>query len=191
MVFNPDARPEQNPTGATAMDKQFSDGSGAYYILNLQGVYNRDLTAYKRGIKMNRSQGIISIQDEFTPIAPNTTAYWIMHSAATDGCAISTDGKTATMTKNGKVLYAVIKSPASAQFQLVNRNETGINYLTETQSIFATGMNGKNGINKWYGKLQIKLTGLNAATSLRVDFVKSLSANTPALTNLSDWTTTN
>ncbi len=191
MVFNPDARPEQNPTGASTVDKQVSDAGGAYYILNLQGIYNRDVASYKRGIKLNRSQGIISIQDEFTPSTPNTTAYWIMHSAATDGCAISGDGKMATMTKNGKVLYAVIKSPANAQFQLVNRNESAINYLTETQPIFGTSMNGKNSINKWYGKLQIKLTGLNAATSIRVDFIKSQSTSTPPVSNLSDWTTTN
>lgn len=191
LVFNPDARPEQNPNGSASVDRQSADASGALYVLNLENVYNRDVSAYKRGIKLNRSQGIITIQDEFTPSNSNTTAYWIMHSPATDGCLISADGKTATMTKNGKVLYAVIKSPSNAQFQLINRSETTINYLSETQPIFNSVMTGKNSINKWYGKLQMKLSGVNGATTIRVDFVKSLSTSTPALTSLSSWTTTN
>ena len=154
------------------------------------GIYNRDVTAYKRGIKLNRNTGVITVQDEFTPKS-SSTVYWLMHSPATDGMIISSDGKTATMAKNGKTFYAVIKSPSSASFVRVDRSTTSINYLTETAPIFSNIMNGKNGINQFYGKLQIKLSGVSGPTNVRVDFVKSATTTTPALTSLSSWTTSN
>jgi hypothetical protein len=52
-------------------------------------------------------------------------------------------------------------------------------------------MNGKNKPNKWYGKLQIKLTDVNAATTIRVDFIKATSAVSPAVASMASWTTTN
>ena len=61
-----------------------------------------------------------------------------MHSPATDGLVISADGKKATMTKNGKVFYAMIKSPSNARFEKVDRSETAINFLPETAPIFST-----------------------------------------------------
>jgi hypothetical protein len=97
------------------------------------------------------------------------------------------------MTKNGKTYYARIAAPANASFSLVNRSETAINYLPETAPVFGTIMNGKNSINRWYGKLQIKLTGLAQGTpvTIRVDFVKTAGASVPALAPLDSWTTTN
>lgn len=190
LVFNPDARPEQNPFGKSVPESSANDNAGGYHVLNMTSCYSRDVISYKRGIKLNRSTGIISVQDEFTPIK-NSTVYWIMHSPSTDGLAISADGKTATMIKNGKTYYARIVSPANASFNLVNRSETLINYLDETAPIFSGIMSGKNRPNKWYGKLQIKLSDISAATTIRVDFVKSTSAVSPALTPMSSWTTTN
>lgn len=116
-----------------------------------------------------------------------------MHSPATDGLVISTDGKIATMIKNGKTYYAVIKSPSNAVFEKVDRSTSKVNYLSETASIFSNIMSGKNSINQWYGKLQIKLTGLtkSAPVSIRVDFVKTNTAVTPPLVSLTSWSTIN
>ncbi len=190
LVFNPDARPEQNPTGVATLSKQGNDGGGAYYVLDMTSCYNRDVSSYKRGIKLNRTNSIITIQDEFTPVK-SSTVYWLMHSPATDGLQISSDGKTATMVKNGKTYYAVIKSPSNAAFTKVDRSTTSVLYLPETQPIFSTILNGINKPVNWYGKLQIKLSGVTSATKIRVDFVKSASANTPALVDLDTWTSTN
>lgn len=190
LVFNPDARPEQNPDGKAILEKEATDNIGGYYVLNMQDIYSRDVTAYKRGIKLNRTSGVISVQDEFTPKA-SSTVYWLMHSPATDGTIISADGKTATMIRNGKTLYAVIKAPSNASFVKVDRSTTSINYLTETAPIFSSIMSGQNGINQFFGKLQIKLTGVSGATKVRVDFVKSTGTSTPALIDLSSWTTAN
>ncbi len=192
LVFNPDARPEQNPSGVATVVSKANDGTGGYHIIDLTSVYTRDVSAYKRGIKLNRSNGVITVQDEF---APNTTStvYWLMHSPATDGLLISANGKTATMTKNGKTYYAVISSPANAVFEKVDRSATQINYLSETAPIFSGIMTGKNSPNQWYGKLQIKMNGLPALSpvTVRVDFVKSVSAAIPPLAALNSWTTSN
>jgi hypothetical protein len=141
---------------------------------------------------LNRSNGFITVQDEFTPLKSNTV-YWIMHSPATDGLIISANGKTATMTKNGKTFYAIIQSPSNAVFEKIDRSGSQINYLSETSPIFSGIMAGKNTSNQWYGKLHIKMTNLPASESVavRVDFVRSLSANTPPLKKLTDWTTGN
>jgi hypothetical protein len=95
------------------------------------------------------------------------------------------------MTKNGKTYYAVIKSPANASFTKVDRSETVINYLPETAPIFSTIMNGQNSPNRWYGKLQIKLSNVSVPTKIRVDFVKIASQSTPALVGLTDWNSNN
>lgn len=192
LIFNPDARPEQNPTGVATLLSKANDGFGGYHIIDLSSIYNRDVTTYKRGIKLNRSNGFITVQDEFTP-NKNSTVYWLMHSPATDGLLISANGKIATMTKNGKTFYARIQSPSNAVFEKVDRSTTQINYLSETAPIFSSIMAGRNTPNQWYGKLQIKMTGLSASTpvTVRVDFVRSLSSTTPPLTGLSGWTTGN
>jgi len=192
LVFNPDARPEQNPTGVATVTTKANDATGGFYIADLANCYSRDVSAYKRGIKLNRSNGIISVQDEFTPKS-NSSVYWLMHSPATDGLQISSGGKIATMTKNGKTYYALISSPANAVFEKVDRSTSKVNYLNETAAIFSGIMTGKNSINQWYGKLQIKMTSLDAGipVTVRVDFVKSTTTAIAPLVGLADWTTGN
>jgi hypothetical protein len=192
LVFNPDARPEQDPAGAPVMERNGNDGTGGYYVANLTSAYNRDVSSYKRGIKLNRAGKVVTVQDEFKPSAASTV-YWLMHSPATDGTTISADGKLATMVKNGRTFYARIVSPANATFEKVNRSTTMVNYLPETQMLFSSVMSGRNGVNQWYGKLQIKLTGLaaGAQTTIRVDFSPSSNATVAPLAGLDNWTTSN
>jgi len=191
LVFNPDARPEQNPAGVASVFNHAADNNGGFYIIDLASCYNRDVIDYKRGIKLNRNLGLITVQDEFTP-RNTSTVYWIAQSPATDGLVISNNGKTAMMIKNGKTFYANIKSPDNATFEKVDRSETLINYLPETYQVFSSVMAGKNSINKWYGKLQIKLTANGQSRSiLRIDFSALSGSDTPDLINLSDWTTSN
>ncbi|NDC79258.1 MAG: hypothetical protein EBZ67_15520, partial [Chitinophagia bacterium] len=192
MVFNPDARPEQDPMGVATVTKDANDANGGYFVVNMTGVYNRDLTDYKRGVKLNRQLKSVTIQDEFTPKSA-TNAYWIMHSPCTDNAVISPDRRTITMVKNGKTAYLRLVAPANAQFSVVNRSTTAINYLDETASIFSGVMAGKNSINTWYGKVQVKLTGLagNTPVTVKVEFSGSATDNTTPLVPLASWTTSN
>lgn len=190
LVFNPDARPEQNPAGKASLSKSDLDASGGFFLLDLRDCYTRDVNAYRRGIKLNRSRGLVTVQDEFTPKS-SSLVYWLMQTPASDGITLSPDGKTATMVRNGKTIYAVLKAPATAVFEKVDRSASTVLYLNETAPIFGTLMSGKNSLNPFYGKLQIRLTGISAATTIRVDFVTSLTTATTDLVPLDNWTTTN
>ena len=192
LVFNPDARPEQNPAGVATVSNQANDNAGGFFILNMTSPYSRDVSAYKRGIKLNRIRQTIMVQDEFTP-GSNSTVYWIMQSPATDGAQISTDGKTLTMLKNGKTFYARLVSPSNASFTVVDRSTTSINYLSETLPIFSSIMAGKNSINTWYGKVQVKMTGVPAGTpvTVRIDFLPNLTTSALPISSLDSWTTVN
>lgn len=192
LIFNPDARPEQNPKGKATLVRNQADAIGGFHILDLANCYNRDVSNYKRGVKLNRQTGIITVQDEFTPLSISTV-YWLMHSPATDGLVISANGKTATMTKNGKTYHVIITSPVNAFFEKVDRSDTKINYLSETAPIFSTIMSNKNSVNKPFGKLQIKMTGLASGVpaTVRVDFVQTATTTVPPISGLTNWTTGN
>lgn len=189
LVFNPDARPEQNPSGAASLVKNEDAASGGYYIIDLKDVYNRDVNDYKRGIKLNRTKKIVTIQDEFTPKS-SSLVYWLMQSNATDGTTISSDGKTATMTRNGKTIYAVLKSPSNAVFEKVNRSTSSVLYLNETAPIFSSLMSGKNTNNQYYGKLQVRLLNVTGATTVSVDFTTDPST-VSAPVAMNSWNTSN
>lgn len=192
LVFNPDARPEQDPQGEAVLAKEGADANGGFYILNMTNVYRRDVSNYQRGIKLNRSTGVITVQDEFVA-STGGTVYWIMQSPSVDNIILSSDGKSATMNKNGKLLYLTLQSPAQASFQVVPRSESSPLYLPETAPIFQSLMAGKNTANRWYGKLQIKLESVpaNTVTTIKVDFSKQQGQTSSGLQGLNNWTTTN
>jgi hypothetical protein len=189
LVFNPDARPMQNPKGIAVEELDANDATGGYYITNLTDNYNRDVTLYRRGIKINRKTEVTSVQDEFTTKSASTV-YWIVQTPAI--ISINPDNKKiAKMTIGTKSIYAIIKSPANAEFEYVPGSTNSINYLPETQSIFSTIMSGKDKINGEYGKLQFKLTGVTGTSIVRVDFVDDSSKKLPKITPLIKWNTVN
>lgn len=189
LVFNPDARPEQNPSGAANFVKGEDAASGGFYIVDLKDVYSRDVTDYKRGIKLNRTKKTVTVQDEFTPKS-SSLVYWLMQTNASDGTTISSDGRTATMVRNGKTIYAVLKSPATAVFEKVNRSTSSVLYLNETAPIFSSLMSGKNTNNQYYGKLQIRLLNVSGPATVSVDFTSD-PANVSTPVALTNWTTSN
>ena len=189
VVFNPDARPMQNPAGFCIVEKELNDASGGCYVLNMNSIYSRDAYVYKRGIKLNRTTNVTTIQDEFIP-RTSSTVYWLMHTVA--NVSINPSNKMiAKLTIGSKVIYAIIKSPSDATFEYVPSSSGNVNYLSETKPIFATIMNGKDKTNGSYGKLQFKLTGVPTSTTIRVDFVDAMTSVVPNLVTMSDWNTSN
>lgn len=187
LVFNPDARPEQNPNGMASLYKQEADNNGGFFIIDLTACYIRDVKYYKRGIKLNRNLGLVTIQDEFLPRNPSLV-YWIAQTPA-DSLIICNNGRTAKMIKNGKTFYANIVSPDNGTFEKIEKSDKLINYLSETSSIFSSVMFSKNSVNKSFGKLQIKLRVQESPVIIRIDFKKSIDINSPELTNFDLWTT--
>jgi len=179
----------QNPTGICIVEKELNDVTGGCYVLNMNGIYGRDVSTYKRGIKLNRITKVTSIQDEFTPVAASNL-YWIMQTTA--NVSINpTNKKMARLTIGTNSIYAIIKSPDIAQFEFVPSSTSFVNYLTETKPIFSTIMIGKDQTNGGYGKLQFKLTGVTAPTTIRVDFVDAISTVVPDIIPMPNWTTSN
>jgi len=189
LVFNPDARPMQNPLGVAIEEKDANDSNGGYYITNLTPIYNRDVTSYRRGIKLNRIKKITSVQDEFTT-KKASTVYCLIHTAAIISIN-STNKKIAKMTIGNKSIYAIIKSPANAEFEYVPASNDKVNYLEETKPVFSTIMSGKDLLNGKYGKLQFKLTGVSEKLTARVDFVDEITTKVPELISLTNWNTSN
>ena len=185
LVFNPDARPMQNPLGIAIEEKDASSAEGAYYVTNLTPNYCRDVSSYRRGIKINRTSRVTTVQDEFTTKA-TSTVYWLMHTAAIVS-VISSNKKIAKLTIGAKSIYAILKSPVDAEFEYISSSTKSINYLEETKPVFSTIMSVEDQNNGTYGKLQFKLTGINGSKTIRVDFVDEISTTVPDLVSFTNW----
>ncbi len=193
LIFNPDARPEQNPAGVARSVKSVSDENGGFHVIDLSACYSRDVSAYQRGIKLNRKNNVMTVQDQFTPLNNISTFYWLMHTPNTEGLIITANGKKAVFNKNGKTFQAEIISPSQASFEKVDKSASQILYLKETADIFSSVMAGKNSPNKQFGKLQIKLQGLQTKVPylIRIDFSNGDNMKSSEAIDLNNWTTSN
>jgi hypothetical protein len=190
IIVNPDSRPEQKPDGKAFLLSQASDASGGYFQFSLTDCYSRDMLLYNRGIKINRTTGTMLVQDEFT-LKSESLVYWLMQTPATDALILSADGRSAGLTRNGKTLYAVIRSPANASFEKVARSPNQILYLPETAPYFSGIMNGKNPNNPYFGKLQIRLPKLSGKITISVEFVTKPPISIADPIPMATWTTQN
>lgn len=190
LIVNPDGRPEQNPNGKAVLISQANDASGGYFQFSLTDCYNRDMSLYNRGIKINRTNGSILVQDECI-LKSESIVYWLMQTPATDALTFSADLRSAGLSRNGKTLYAVIKSPANATFEKVDRSPNQINYLGESAPYFSAIMNGKNPSNPNFGKLQIKLPKASGKVTIAVEFVNKLPTSISEPIPMLLWTTSN
>lgn len=190
LVVNPDGRPEQNPNGKAVLISQANDAVGGYFQFSLTDCYNRDMSLYNRGIKINRTNGAILVQDECV-LRSESVVYWLMQTPATDALTFSADGRSVGLSRNGKTLYAVIRSPANATFEKVDRSPNQINYLGESAPYFSAIMSGKNPFNPYFGKLQIKLPKASGKVTIAVEFVNKLPVSISEPVPMLLWTTSN
>jgi hypothetical protein len=116
-----------------------------------------------------------------------------MHTPNTEGLIITANGKKAVFNKNGKTFQAEIISPSQASFEKVDKSASQILYLKETADIFSSVMAGKNSPNKQFGKLQIKLQGLQTKVPylIRIDFSNGDNMKSSEAIDLNNWTTSN
>jgi hypothetical protein len=181
LVINPDARPEQDPKGVGALYKSGDD----YYIADLTSCYNRDVTNYKRGIRLDKTAHKMIIQDEFT-LKSSSLVYWLLHTPALDSPELSLDKKSVVLNTNGHKLILRILSPQSATFDIVGKNTTGINYLSETAPIFSNLADITNPINKYSGKVQIRLNGISGEQRIVVE-CGEVGMSVGQVISLNDW----
>lgn len=165
VVINPDARPEQDPKGVAAVVRQGRDS----HLLDLSQCYSRDVTAYRRGVAIDRARRAVIVQDEFTLRNPGSTVYWLMHTSAIPGYSVAPDKRSVTLTQEGRQVVFRILSPSSATFEVVPPSDTDILFLDETRPIFSDRIGTLNQVNKGFGKLQIRLSDLSGPQTICVE----------------------
>jgi hypothetical protein len=116
LVINPDKQPDQNPLANTKVIDFKSNPKSAYAIMDLTPAYAAHSTSVKRGIALTENRQSIVIEDEITNTQPSDT-YWFAHTKAT--IKLSKDGKSATLSQNGKSYVASVLSPANARFTVM------------------------------------------------------------------------
>ena len=143
------------------------------FIVDLENCYSRDVVHYTRGIAMDRTARVISVQDDFETKAPSVV-WWNMHTKA--DIKISDSGREAILSLKEKKLYLSLAGVDSAKFEVLPAT-----YLPG-QSFPLT----KNSPNTDFKKLAIKMTEQRRG-SLRVDFGVSEFKEKKPLIPLKDW----
>lgn len=89
-----------------------TDTTGAA-VLDLSAAYRRPVARALRGVQLDRARGRVLVQDELT-LQRAAGIEWSMHTRA----AVAVAGSTATLTQDGRTLYARILAPAGATFEV-------------------------------------------------------------------------
>jgi hypothetical protein len=157
LIFNPDYRPEQDWWGRAKTTYFQSETNQGTVTIDMQGIYSRDVNTYQRACRLNRLHRVITIQDTYSA-KENKRIWWNMNTTAS--VSISSDGRSALLTRNGKQLKALIRFPHEAQFQVLPAT-----YLDGRTFPLTT-----NGSNGGYKKLGICLPSSKEGI-IRVDFL--------------------
>jgi hypothetical protein len=86
-----------------------------FAVADLTPAYPAEAVSLRRGIAL-LDRARVLIQDEYQPARPGTLLHWTMVTGAKIGLTV--DGRSATLTKNGRLLRVDILEPVSARFHL-------------------------------------------------------------------------
>ena len=161
LVINPDATGGQVFDATCQITDYASAYDGGYATVDMKDAYDGyGAKSVKRSLALFNDRTRVRLRDEFS-LSSASTVYWFAHTQA--DISISSDGKTATLTQNGKQLIAQIGSPDEARF-------TQMAAKPLSSSPNPSGQNANEG----YRKLVIKLTKTTGA-SITVFFTPVLS----------------
>ncbi len=107
----------QNPNGFAKITEFQSAPEKGYAKADLADAYKDQLKSVTRTVTLDRSKLTVTVKDDIGPRTNNSvkTVVWQMHTYAQ--IAISDDGKTATLTQNGKALTAAIAASTNADLK--------------------------------------------------------------------------
>ena len=129
LVINPDASGENQTIGTYTgkIESSLNGVSGGYTILDMTSAYQDEAAEVKRGAAfIDRSQ--LLIRDEYV-LKSVGDIYWQMHTEA--DISISSDGKIATLTQDGKSIEVrILGDDADLKFETM----TADFYGTETET---------------------------------------------------------
>ena len=161
IVINPSADGGQDFDAKCQITDYQSAYDGGYATVNMKDAYD-DYGANKatRSLALFDNRSRVRLRDEIV-CSSASTIYWFAHTTA--DIKISSDGKTATLTKNGKTLLAQISNPTEAKFTKMSAKPLSTSPSPSEQNA-----------NTGYQKLVVKLTNTTKA-SINVVFTPILS----------------
>lgn len=177
LVINPRLGEDHSVLADTHIDQQQSNAKTGFAITDLTDTYPDDITSWKRGVALVDNRQQVIVQDEVAA-TQNVDTWWFMHTAA--DMQISTDGRSAVLTKDGKQMLARITSPGTERF-----------YNMAAQPLWNTSnpSNDPSGTNSGVRKLAIHIEGKSAFT-LTVQFTplgQGISSQVLPITPLGNW----
>jgi hypothetical protein len=174
LVANPALAANSNLTSDGSVALTQSDPSTGAAVAELNSVYP-GVDSWHRGLKLFDSRQRVVVQDEMS--SPGIIdAWWFMHTRA--DVAISADGRSATLSQDGKQILARIAAPAAATFS----------YMAATPLPSSPDPAGQS-VNPGIRKLAIHLEGTSSLT-LAVEFTPLVGlapAEIAPVTPLSQW----
>ena len=178
LVIDPGLGADSGPLSGSSMSLVRSDAVGSAVVADLTSAYSGKVSSYKRGVYLADGRKRAIVQDEVT--APRAvTSWWFAHTKA--DVAVSADGRSATLSLNGKKVVARVSSPSGAVFAQMDAVPLPTSPNPAGQSA-----------NAGYRKLAIKIP---ASTSYRltVEFMPLRTNQTlPTIVgvkSLADWST--
>ncbi|OCT11247.1 hypothetical protein A8709_06085 [Paenibacillus pectinilyticus] len=179
LVINPDAGPDQALDANAPIIAYDSKPEGGYAIVDMTSAYKDDVVYAKRGMMLSNYRSSFLLQDEVKFKAPSNL-YWFMHTEATD-FNIAADGRSATLTQNGKRMYAQILSPSTGVFEKMDAKP------------FATTLSPPNELqNPKQKKLTIHFPDAKGTMTIAVRFtplseIEAPPTDVPVVTPLASW----
>lgn len=119
VIFNPDADFAMKKHGNVYISNFYSSDGLSYAIANMTDAYNEDdgVESFNRLVMLDRFNSYVTIQDEIK-LNQTNEMYWFAHTDA--DIEIASDGKSATLTKNGKKIKAYIVNGDEATFSVMD-----------------------------------------------------------------------
>ena len=119
VIFNPDNDFAMKKHGGAYISNFYSSDGLSYAVANMTDAYNKDegVERFQRLVMLDRFNSYVTVQDEIRLNRTNDM-YWFAHTDA--DIEISADGKSATLTKNGKKIKAYILNGDEATFSVMD-----------------------------------------------------------------------
>ncbi len=122
LVIQPGKQPDQDPLADTKVINFKTNPESAFAIMDITPAYATESNSVKRGIALDKKQQSVIIEDEIENKQP-ADVYWFAHTKAS--VQLSKNGKTATLTQNGKKYLATVLSPSDARFTVMPAQPLG------------------------------------------------------------------
>lgn len=119
VIFNPDSDFAMKKHGDVYISNFYSSDGLSYAIAEMTDAYNEEdgVDSFKRLVMLDKFKNYVTVQDEIR-LSKSADMYWFAHTDA--DIEISSDGKSATLTKNGKKIKAYIVNGENATFSVMD-----------------------------------------------------------------------